>query len=176
MQHRSTPQLDALLDHIRLSPADNGTLEMIVRRPADQAREVLETGELSRELGLVGDNWSTRGESPPPETQLNVMNARAVDAVAGTRDRWALAGDQLYLDLDLSASNLPPGTRLGIGGAVIEVTPIAHTGCAKFTQRFGLDAHRWVNSPVGKDLHLRGINAMVITPGVISRGDTVTKL
>ena len=164
------------------SPKDNGVLEMVLRRPAEDEREVLDEAELSLEEGVVGDNWNQRPSSrtddggPHPDMQLNVMNARAVALVAGDRDRWSLAGDQLYVDLDISEANVPPGTQLAIGTAVIEVTDQPHTGCAKFTQRFGLEAHRFVNSRDRADLHLRGINAKVVTPGTIRPGDAVTKV
>jgi MOSC domain-containing protein YiiM len=105
--------------------------------------------------------------------QINIMNARATALVAGSKDRWPLAGDQLYVDLDLSGANLPPGTRLAIGSAVLEVTSQPHTGCAKFVARFGLDAMKFVNSPVGRELNLRGINAKVVTAGTIRVGDDV---
>jgi MOSC domain-containing protein YiiM len=108
--------------------------------------------------------------------QLNIMNARAIALVAGTKDRWPLAGDQLYIDLDLSDANLPPGTRLALGSAMIEVTAQPHTGCRKFKARFGRDALNFVNSAVGKELHLRGINAKVIWPGVIRVGDRARKI
>lgn len=155
---------------------------MIVSRPASDRREVLAVAELDLVNGLVGDNWRARGSrstpdgSAHPDMQLNLMNARAIALVARTRDRWPLAGDQLYVDLDLSTANLPPGTRMAIGTAVIEVTAVPHTGCAKFTQRFGADAMKFVNSPVGRALNLRGINAKVVQPGAIRAGDTVRKL
>lgn len=182
MEHLDTAALEAGLDHVRSSPAMQGTLEMIVRRPAIDAREELEVGRLDLAEGLVGDTWNQRPSSrtadgsPHPDMQLNLANARMVAHYAGSRDRWPLAGDQLYVDLDLSTANLPPGTRLQIGEAVIEITDQPHTGCAKFTRRFGLDAHRLVNSPVGRELNLRGINARVVTAGEIRRGDLVTKL
>ena len=180
--HRTPEELEAALPHIRQAPADNGTLELIVRRPAVDEREVLESGMLSLEEGLVGDTWNQRGSSKTPDggplldAQLNIMNARATAAVAGPIDRWALAGDQLYLDLDLSPETLPPGTRLALGEAVIEVTAEPHTGCAKFSSRFGVDALRFVNSPDGRTLNLRGINARVVKPGQIHTGDKVTRL
>jgi hypothetical protein len=182
MTHLTTEQLHAGLDHIRAAPKDHGALRLIVRRPAINAREVLDEGELSVEVGLVGDTWPMRSSSRSadglahPDMQLNIMGARAVALVAQSPERWALAGDQLFVDLDLSAANLPAGTRLAIGTAVVEVTPQPHTGCAKFVERFGLDAMRFVNSPVGRDLNLRGINARVVTPGVIRVGDRVSKL
>ncbi|RXK53670.1 MOSC domain-containing protein [Oleiharenicola lentus] len=180
--HLSPAELEAGLDYIRQSPADGGTLAMIVRRPESDRREVLAVAELDLTQGLVGDNWRTRGSrstpdgSANPEMQLNLMNARSVAVLARHRDRWPLAGDQLYVDLDLSAANLPPGTRLSLGTAVIEVTAVPHTGCAKFTQRFGAAAMKFVNSPVGRALNLRGINAKVVQPGTIREGDVVRKV
>jgi hypothetical protein len=182
MEHLSTEQLEAGLATIRESPNDHGALELIVRRPQVDAREVLEVAELNLEEGLAGDTWNqrpsgrTESGGPHPEMQLNVMNSRAIALVAGAQQRWALAGDQLYVDLDLSDANVPAGTQLAIGSAIIEVTAQPHTGCAKFAQRFGPDALRFVNVGAGKDLHLRGINAKVVQPGTIRRGDMVTKL
>jgi hypothetical protein len=180
--HLTTEELEAGLDHIRQSPKDVGVLELIVRRPRIEEREVLEEGQLDLVAGLVGDTWSSRGSSRTadgsshPDMQLNIMNARAIALVAQDKDRWQLAGDQLFIDMDLSADNLPPGTRLAIGSAVIEVTDQPHTGCKKFVARFGLDAMKFVNSPVGKELHLRGINAKVVQPGVIRAGDLVRRV
>ena len=168
------------LDRIRQSPADTGVLELIVRRPDTDEREILDRGELDLVAGLVGDNWNTRGASKPGaaadlERQLTVTNARLMALVAGERRHWPPAGDQLYVDLDLSEDNAPPGTRLAIGAALIEVTEPPHTGCKKFAQRYGLDALKFINSPLGKRLRLRGINARVIRPGTIRAGDTVIK-
>jgi hypothetical protein len=175
-------ELEAGLDEIRRSPKDAGVLRLIVRRPKVNAREILEEGELDVVQGLVGDTWATRGSSRSqsgsahPDMQLNVMNARAIDLVAQSSDRWGLAGDQLYIDLDLSADNLPPGTRLSLGSAIIEVTEQPHTGCAKFAARFGMDAVKFVNSTEGKRLRLRGLNARVVQPGVIRVGDVAQKI
>lgn len=168
--------------HVAASPRERGTLEMIVRRPAADQREVLDVGRLTPEDGLVGDNWRARGSrhtpdgSAEPARQVTVMNARAVALFAGERERWPLAGDQLFVDLDLSDENLPAGTRLRIGEAVLEVSVEPHTGCAKFRARFGPEAVRTANSPDGKRLRLRGINASVVTPGTIRSGDEVVKL
>jgi MOSC domain-containing protein YiiM len=108
--------------------------------------------------------------------QLNVMNARVIALVAQGEQRWPLAGDQLFLDLDLSAANLPAGTQLALGTAVIEVTDQPHTGCGKFVERFGVDAMQFVNSSIGRELHLRGINARVVRPGRVRAGDVVRKV
>ena len=178
---KTTAELEAALGQIRQSPADRGTLEMIVRRPSVNQRDVLEAAALDATVGLAGDTWNQRRSSrtpdgsPHPEMQLTLMNTRVIDVVAGSRDRWPLAGDQLFVDLDLSQANLPPGTRLAIGEAVIEVSTQPHTGCDKFVARFGLDAMKFVNSPVGRQLNLRGINARVVQPGRIRVGDRVQK-
>jgi MOSC domain-containing protein YiiM len=164
------------LGHVRAAPADEGTLELIARRPAVGEREVLDEGQLDLEQGLVGDGWSARGKHPNPKSQLTLMSARAAALIAGDRDRWALAGDQLYVDLDLSAENLPPSTRLAIGTAVVEVTDAPHLGCEKFTRHFGAEARELVNSPEGVALNLRGINTRVVQPGTIRRGDAVRKV
>jgi hypothetical protein len=181
-KHLTMAELEAGLDTIRQSPKDEGVIELIVRRPQIDAREVLEEGELDLAEGLVGDSWKGRASnrtpdgSPHPDMQLNVMNARVIALVAREKDRWPLAGDQLFIDLDVSQENLPPGTRLALGSAVIEVTDQPHTGCKKFEARFGLDALKLVNSPVGRQLQLRGVNAKVAQPGVIRVGELVKKL
>jgi hypothetical protein len=175
-------ELEAGMDYILQSPRDNGILELIARRPRDNEREILEAGQLNLQSGLEGDNWITRGSkrttdgTSHPDMQLTLMNSRVIALVAGDKDRWALAGDQLYIDMDLSAENLPVGTRLAIGAAVVEVSAQPHTGCSKFVARFGMDAQIFVNSPVGKQLHLRGINAKVVQPGAIHVGDVVRKI
>jgi hypothetical protein len=182
VKHLTMAELEAGLDEIRRAPKDEGVLHLIVRRPQLEAREVLQEGQLDLTEGLVGDNWKVRGStstedgSAHPDKQLNIMNARAAALVAQDKARWHLAGDQLYIDLDLSDENLPPGTRLAIGSAIIEVTDEPHNGCKKFVSRFGLDAMLFVNSPVGKQLHLRGINARVVQPGTIRTGDVVKKV
>src|SRR5262249_24764641 len=152
------------------------------RRPRDNEREILSEGELTLTDGLVGDCWKARGSAktadggPHPDMQINIINSRLLALVAQHPDRWPLAGDQLVIDLDLSAGHLPPGTQLAIGSAVIEVTHLPHLGCRKFAARFGPDAVKFVNSPVGKELHLRGINAKVVRPGIIRAGDMVRKM
>jgi MOSC domain-containing protein YiiM len=169
-------ELEAGLDEIRQAPRDRGVLRLIVRRPDVNEREVLEEGHLDPARGLVGDTWHNRRRPADPDMQLNIMNARAIALVAQSPDRWALAGDQLFIDLDLSADNLPPGARFTLGTAVIEVTEQPHTGCGKFAARFGTDAVKFVNSREGKQLRLRGLNAKVVVPGVIRVGDIATKL
>ena len=182
VKHLSMKELEAGLDEIKKSPKYKGILEMIVCRPKKNEREVLKKGEISKEFGLIGDNWKTRGSSRTndgfghPEMQLNIMNARAISLIAQEKDRWKLAGDQLYIDIELSDENLPTGSKLKIGSAIIEITAIPHNGCKKFTERFGIDAVKFVNSPIGKELHLRGINAKVLKAGTISVGGIVEKL
>jgi hypothetical protein len=178
----SAEELGQGLDNILQSPKDDGSLELIVRRPEVDEREVLAEGRLDTEQGLVGDNWKARGSrhmpggTADPEMQLNIMNSRVVSLVADDPDRRDLAGDQLYLDLDLSYENLPPGTQLELGDAIIEVTEPPHTGCKKFAARFGKDAMVFVNSGMGKKLNFRGINAKVIRSGDIKSGDVARKI
>lgn len=181
MKHLSTRELESGLDRIRQSPKDVGVLNLIVRRPDTDKREVLSEGVLDTRQGLIGDNWLARGDrtrpdgSANPDMQINIMNSRVIALVAGHPDRWPLAGDQLYIDMDLSPKNLPPGTRLSIGSAILEVTPEPHTGCKKFVARFGRDAMVFVNSGLGKQHNLRGINAKVIQTGTIHPNDNVEK-
>ena len=178
--HATAAELEAGLDEIQRSPASEGTVKLIVRRPAEGEREVLEEAVLELHDGLVGDRWlaSARASEKPVSqaTQITLMNARVIALIARHRERWPLAGDQLYVDLDLRPENVPAGTRLALGSAVIEVTEEPHTGCAKFSGRFGSDAIRFVNSPRGRALRLRGMNARVIEPGRVRSGDTIRKL
>jgi len=181
MRHLTTDELNAGVPDVEDSPGDGGTVEMIVRRPDVDDREVVDAGELVVGEGLAGDNYVARGNprtpdgTAHPEAQLTLMNARSVDLVAdGDRSRWPLAGDQLFVDFDLSTGNAPAGTRLAIGSAVVEVSQKPHNGCAKFRERFGVDAARWVNSR--DDLRLRGVNAMIVEPGAVRTGDTIKKL
>jgi hypothetical protein len=182
MEHLTAIDLDAGLDTIRAAPADLGRVELIVRRPAVDERELVAVARLDCEEGLVGDSWRVRPSSSRPDgsahpdKQITVMSSRVASLVAQAEDRRPLAGDQQYVDLDISIANLPAGTQLAIGSAVIEVTEPPHTGCAKFTQRFGLDAFRFVNSPLGLELRLRGMNTKVVTAGSVRVGDEVHKL
>ena len=176
-----TESLQAGLAEIRRAPRDAGTVELIVRRPAPEERQVVAEAELDPAAGLVGDNWLERGSratedgSAHPEMQLTMMSARAAALIARAPERWALAGDQLYVDLDLSSANLPPGTRLAVGAAVIEITDRPHTGCGKFVRRFGVDAMKFVNTELGRELNLRGIYARVVSGGTVRAGDTIRK-
>ena len=175
-------ELEAGVGEIRRAPKDDGVLHMIVRRPKVDEREVLGEAEVSVEEGIVGDTWKLRSSSrmpdggPHPDMQLNIIGTRAIGLIARDRARWPLAGDQLFIDLDLTGENLPPWTKLQIGSAIIEVTDQPHTGCAKFVSRFGVEAMKFVNSPLGRSLNLRGINARVVRPGTIRVGDVVRKL
>ncbi len=175
-------ELEAGLPTIRQAPKDEGKLKLIVRRPQINAREVLTEAQLDAVEGLVGDTWKDRRSSrtadgsPHPEMQLNIINTRLVALISPDESRWQLAGDQLFLDLDLSKENLPAGTRIALGTAVIEVTAEPHTGCKKFVERFGVEAMKFVNSAVGRELQLRGINAKVVQPGIIRVGDLAKKL
>lgn len=181
-EHREAAVLEAGVHDVRNAPKDDGRVELIVARPEVEGREVLDEATIDTDTGLVGDNWLPRGNrrrpdgSSDPEAQLTLMNARAAALIAGDRERWLLAGDQLYVDFDLGVENIPPGTRLAVGDAVVEVSAKPHTGCAKFQARFGKDALKFVNSPVGRELNLRGINTKVVTGGVVRTGDAVRKV
>jgi len=182
-KHLTLSELEAGLPEVARSPQDDGILELIVRRPADDERDVLDVGRLDTDDGLVGDNWRQRGSRRTPDgrahpgRQITLMNARVAALVAQDRGRWPLAGDQLFVDLDLGPDNLPVGTRLAIGeSAILEVTAEAHTGCHKFADRFGADALVFVNSPEGRARHRRGIYARVVRGGDIRTGQTLRKL
>jgi hypothetical protein len=181
VNHLTVEELEAGLAQIAQSPKDNGELKLIVRRPANGEREILEMGELDLVVGLLGDNWKTRGSPRTPDglanpnSQVTIMNSRVIALVAREEQRWPLAGDQLYVDFDLSASNIPPGTQLAIGSAVLEVTAQPHTGCKKFAERFGVQSVEFMSLPEKKELQLRGINTKVARPGTIRVGDRVRK-
>jgi len=182
IQHRTLQELEAELDHIRRAGRVAGTVVLIVRRPETGQREVLESCELSLDEGLVGDNWKRRGNrktpdgSAHPDTQINLMNVRVIDALAPDKADWPLAGDQFYIDMNLSKEMLPAGSRLRIGTAVLEITAEPHLGCRKFAERFGKDAVQFVNSDLGKQLNLRGVNARVVVPGQVNTGDMVLNM
>ena len=174
LRHLTTEEIEKNLDKVLESPKDDGVLALIVRRPQENEREVLETGELDVEKGLIGDGWFVDDRNP--DAQIAIINSRLIDLLALEPERWKLAGDQLYIDLTLTDENLPAGARLAIGSAVIEITPKPHNGCKKFVERFGPDAMKFVNSTVGKHYHLRGIYARVVQSGTIRRGDAVRKI
>jgi MOSC domain-containing protein YiiM len=167
--------LESGVDEIRRSPTDEGRVELIVRRPAENQRETVSEAILDCAMGLVGDAWHKRARPARFDNQLTLINSRAALLVAGRADRRELAGDQLFVDFDLSESNLPAGTRLQVGSAVIEVTASPHLGCNKFAERFGQDAKRFVNSAIGRQLRLRGLNARIIVPGIVRVGDLIRK-
>ena len=178
----SLADLEAGLDGIRAAPRDQGSVRLIVRRPTANTRETLQEGQLDAAEGLVGDSWKARGYSKNPDgsahldMQITVMNVRVIALLAKDPARWPLAGDQLFVDFDLSETNAPAGTRLALGSSIIEVTALPHTGCQKFRARFGDHALKFVNSPEGKQLRLRGINARIVQPGVVRVGDVIEKL
>jgi hypothetical protein len=178
----TTAELEAALDHLRQAPKDDGVVHLIVRRPEVDQREVLDEAELDTELGMIGDSWKVRGSrrtpdgSAHPDMQINIMNSRVTALVAQEKDRWQLAGDQLYIDMDLSKDNLPAGSRIAVGSAILEVSPLPHTGCHKFVARFGIEAMQFVNSETGKEMCLRGINARVVQGGTVKVGQTAKKI
>jgi hypothetical protein len=174
------PTLQAGLDEVRLAPSEAGTIELIVCRPQIDARRVLDEAELRPGQGLIGDDWHVKPSSklgrPNPDAELTIMSARAAALIAGERERWPLAGDQLYVDFDIGAANLPPGTRVHVGGAELEITAEPHLGCGKFIKRFGIDAQKFVNSPEARALNMRGINCRIVRGGTVRTGDPITKL
>lgn len=177
--NRTTEELEARLDDILAAPQDAGPIEMIVRRPAENEREVVQSAELSTEGGLVGDSWVDRVDEngdPYLPAQLTLMNSRVADAVAINRSRWPLAGDQIYVDMDISKENLPAGSRIRVGDAVVEISEIPHTGCDKFAGRFGKEALRFANIGTGKENRFRGVNAFVVESGSVQVGDKITKI
>lgn len=175
MDHLGTPALEAGLHHIGQAPATEGRLELIVRRPAVDEREEVEAAQLDVERGLLGDRWGDRPRRSEAN-QVTIMSQRVISLIAGDRDRWALAGDQLYVDLDVSEENLPAGSVIAIGDAVLEVSQSPHTGCSKFASRFGDEALAWANTETGRRLRLRGMYARVVKGDVIRLGDTIRKV
>jgi hypothetical protein len=182
IKHLTPEELEAGLDHIRRSPKDDGVLEMIVCRPEIGTRKVLDFAVLDLDQGMMGDSWTRRGSSktadggPHPEMQITIMNSRVVALVAQEKERWPLAGDQLFIEMDLSKANLPAGSRLAIGSAILEVTEPPHLGCQKFVARFGAAAMKFVNSPVGRELCMRGVHARVVQSGTVRTADIARKI
>ncbi len=179
MRDLARTRFDAQLDTVHQAPADHGRLELIVRRPAVDEREVLDEARLDVDAGLVGDRWATRDAAKTPAylaAQLTVISTRLLATIEPDRARWSLAGDQLHVDLDLCERDLPAGSHLSIGSTVIVVSEEPHTGCAKFSARFGSEALRWINSPAGRAHRLRGLNARVVEGGTIRAGDLIRRL
>ena len=180
--HLGMEELESGLDRIRSTPREEGAIALIVRRPDVDQREVLEAGQLDEVVGLVGDNWQQKGSrhtedgSAHPEMQLTLMNARVIELLARTKDRWPLAGDQIYVDMDLGVENLPTGARLQVGEAIVEVTAKPHRGCNKFVDRFGKDALLFIHNEEGKRLRMRGVNAKVVQGGAFRTGDVIRKI
>ncbi len=175
MAHRLThDELEARWQAESPSPADDGTVEMIVRRPVPEEREELTRANFSAAAGLEGDDWLRR--SGEADAQITLMNSRVIQLLAGDKARWAEAGDQLFVDLDISEDNLPPGTRLQIGNVLMEVTPLPHTGCNKFARRFGMPARKWVMSEAGQRARRRGMYTRVLQDGEIAVGDRIRKV
>jgi len=181
-RHLTESEIMAGLEEVKKSPQDHGSLDAIVIRPASDDRISLEQCRLSLEGGTEGDAWANGcwltlpDGRPHPDVQICIMNSRMIDLVAGDKDRWELAGDNLFVDLDLSRKNLRAGQLLSIGECVIEITEQSHNGCSKFSQRFGPSALKVVNSPIGKELRLRGIYAKVVKAGDVRVGNEITKL
>ena len=182
IQHLTTAQIETGLPSVRQSPQNQGVLKAIVIRPAVNERKMLQQVELSPEGGVHGDAWargcwmSLPDGRPHPDVQVAITNARFIDLIAQDESRWALAGDNLYVDFDLSDEHLVPGQRLALGTALLEVTAVPHNGCKKYAQRYGQDAVRFVNTPVGKSLHLRGIYARIVRAGTVAVGDVIRKI
>jgi hypothetical protein len=180
VSHVDAQTLLAGLDHVRASPGEIGEVRLIVLRPAPGERDVVTDAAVDCEAGVIGDSWLARGSRRTPdgaadrEAQVTVMNIRAAELVAGGLAGAPLAGDQIYVDFDVSIDNLPPGSLLAVGDVQLRVSEKPHTGCKKFVARFGADAMRFVNSPTGRRLRLRGVNTTVVTPGVVGVGDQVT--
>ena len=181
-RHLTMAELEDGFPEIIRSPKDNGRLEGIVVRPARGKRQELRTSDVSFDGGVHSDLWakacwkSTEDGRPHPDVQICIMNARCIALIAQERGNWAPAGDNLFIDLDLSPDNLPPGQRLAIGTAIIEITDTPHNGCAKFIGRYGRDAGIFVNGRLGKRHRLRVVYARVIRDGTVTVDDVVTKV
>ena len=176
-RHLTLEELRLGLTHVNASPPDDGPVEMLVVRPAENERLTPSSVEVSAPVGLLGDHWAKGKYRDHPDIQVAIINSRLLDLVSGgDRARWSSAGDNIVVDLDLGHANLVPSQKLGAGSAVLEITETPHTGCKKFASRFGADALRFVNLGQGKQLRLRGVYARVLQAGSISVGDRIHKL
>ncbi len=181
-RHLDKQELAAGLPEILKSPKDRGPIESITVRPASEQRRTVNSVAISLAGGVEGDHWaqgcwkSTDAGKPHPDVQICMMNSRCIDLIAGDKDNWAPAGDNLFIDMDLTPENLPPGTRIAMGTAILEITDTAHKGCAKFIERYGRDACVFVNVGDGDRYKLRGIYGRVVQDGVLSVGDLATKV
>jgi len=181
-RHLTRDELMAGLPEILAAPQDEGILRAIVIRPTKGERIERDSNEMSFAQGMHGDHWAngcwktTADGKPHPDVQICIMNARCIQLIAQDHANWARAGDNLFIDMDLTPRNTPPGTRLRIGAAIIEVTDTPHNGCAAFIERYGRDACVFVNMGEGGRLRLRGIYARVVQDGRVSVGDKVVKL
>ena len=179
--HVTREELDGRLDQLRALDTAQGTLELIVVRPSEGARETPPSAVLSFDDGLVGDRWRASAHIHEDgrvsrENQLTLMSTRMLELIAEP-ERWPLSGDNLLVDMGLDMDGLPIGSRLAIGGeVVVQISEIPHTGCAKFSARFGSDALKFINSPEGRALRLRGVNAHVVQPGTVSTGDAIRRI
>ena len=167
-RHRPFAELEASLSALAELPKDSGRLALIVRRPADGVRETPQTVRLTPEEGVPGDSWG-RSPSRKLDAQIAVMRRDVAELIANGQP-LTLFGDSLFVDFDISTPNLPTGSRLRVGEAVVEVTPMPHNGCAKFKGRFGQDALVFVNAKPTRHLNLRGIYWKVVEPGEVSVG------
>lgn len=169
--HRTWAELESGLQALPPAPRDLGRVTAIIRRPEPQQRESLESVDLSVEAGIPGDAWN-RAPTKSPEGQLAVMNTAIARLIANGQD-LVVFGDNLFVDLDLSAASLPSGSRLSVGNAIVEVTPLPHNGCKKFHARFGPDALRLVQAPGTRAQNYRGIYWKVVTSGQVQVGAPV---
>ena len=171
---RTFGDLERELYELARSPADGGRVALVVRRGAGGRREVLEQIAVSADAGVTGDAWGRRLQRDL-QMQIAVMQADVARIIANGQP-LTLFGDNLFLELDLSASNLPAGSRVRVGGATFEVTPMAHNGCRKFQARFGQEALRFVSTKDLRHRNLRGIYMRVTEPGDVRPGDPVEVL
>jgi hypothetical protein len=180
--HVTFDKLQEGLAEISQAPKNHGNIELLVIRPVQYERKVVNEITMHPITGCEGDIWhskktsSTPDGKPNPERQVTLINSRVLALLEGAKDTWPKAGDQVYVDMDLSKENLPAGTDLSLGSAIIRVSAQPHNGCKKFAERYGIDATRFVNSSLGKAKSLRGINCYIVKEGIVKMGDTVSIL